>query len=234
MEIRTCESPDCQRELPSGGRADQRFCSQACRLRAFRKRSFKRKLRSSYPETAATLAELYDHAGRPDHRAGIKRGEYDPDLIEHTDYHDVGVYEQDRQDDEQGIIGGDPGRYDPDSAWAERMAYTEAVDVIQARYERILAPYRETLKRNQGVKPTVVAKLEQARDAEIRGLTRAHQHAEALARAAREAPYRAVQAAERQTEYAALNAFGRDLPGGSRRHQEPDWSGRHTDDIAVW
>ena len=86
------------------------------------------------------------------------------------------------------------------------MAYTEAVDVIQARYERLLAPYRETMKRNQGVKPTVAAKLEQARDAEIRGLTLAHQKAEALAQAQEAARNEQQSGAEAVPQLTAADA----------------------------
>jgi hypothetical protein len=186
-----------------------------------------------------SLADLHQRARRPDHWADLETGRVDPDLSLYSDAYDVGVYENNQDDDDlddAGIVTGgayaDP--YDPDTAWQAQRQLAEAVERIEAEAERQLRPYREALRRNPGVKPLAATRIEQARDAEIRGLTRAHQHAEALARAAREAPHRAVQAAERQAEYAALNAFGAQLPGRSRRHQEPDWSGRHTDDIAAW
>ena len=140
-------------------------------------------------------------------------------------------------DDEHGIYAGDPGHacgYDPDSAWHERMAYSEAVEAIQARYDRLLEPFRAALRRNPGVRPVAMGRLEQQRDAEIQKLVRTHERARALDNAVRQAPQRAVQAAERQQEQAALNAFGRDLMGGSRRYQAPVWTGRPTDDIASW
>jgi hypothetical protein len=237
MEIRMCEGPGCQRELPAAGRADQRYCSRACRLRAFRKRRLKKKLRSYYTETAKSLAELHQRASRPDHWADIEAGPADDELLEHTDYFDVGIYEDERQEDETGIVAGDTAP-DPwaerNTAWAERQAHADAVEQIRARYAGLLQPYEQSMRRNIGVKPVVVARLEAQRDAEIQGLTRKHHLAQAYELADRNAPQRAVQAAERQFEQAALNAFGRDLPGGSRRYQPPEWTGRPTDDIAVW
>jgi hypothetical protein len=135
--------------------------------------------------------------------------------VEHTDYRDVGGREQDHQDDETGIIAVDsaPDPWQRNRAWAERQEFANAVEQIQSRYERLLAPHRLTMKRNLGVKPPAVARLEAARDAEIRELTRAHQKAAAMAMAARNPTQRAVQAAERQMEQAAFNAF-RQGPAG--------------------
>jgi hypothetical protein len=167
------------------------------------------------------------------------RGKYPlPDeafLREHADVYDAGQ-DGDGQDDEAGIhaFPGQGDVYDPDVAWSERMQLTTAVDAVQARYEPLLSPYRETMRRNPGVKPAAMARLEHERDSRIRALHRQADRAEALARAARHAPVRAVQAAERQQSEAALTAFGRELRGGSRRYEAPAWSGRHTDDLAAW
>lgn len=172
------------------------------------------------------LTEMYDRTGHPDH--------WDDPETEFSDEFDL-LHEH--QDDDQGIVAGDTAP-DPwqqrNESWEAQMAHAGAVEQIQARYERRLAPYQESMKRNPGVKPTAMARLEQARDAEIRELTRSRDKAEALERAARMAPQRAVQAAERQLEQAALNAFGRDLPGGSRRYRAEEFHGRGTRDIAVW
>jgi hypothetical protein len=140
-------------------------------------------------------------------------------------------------DDETGIVAGDST---PDpwqqraEAFHERIALSEAIDRITVEYAARLRPYREAVKRNPGVKPVAMARLEQERDSKIRDLTRAADKAQALEVAARMASQRAVQVAERQLEQAALNAFGRDLPGSSRRYQPPEWTGRPTDGIAVW
>jgi hypothetical protein len=180
---------------------------------------------------------MYQRAGHPDHWTDIEAGPVDDELLEHTDFYDVGIYEQQNQDDDRGIVAADHA-HDPwaerNEAFHERMALTEAVEAVAARYEVLLEPYRASMKRNIGVKPPAVSRLEAARDAEIRELTRSRDKAEALERAARMAPQRAVQADERRLEQAALNAFGRDLPGGSRRYRPPEWTGRPTDDIARW
>jgi hypothetical protein len=160
------------------------------------------------------------------------------DLREFSDEIDLDDQDEDgHQDEDQGIVAGDSAP-DPwaerNAAFRERMQITEAAEEIRARYEHLLEPFRQSLKRNPGVRPVAMARLEQERDEKIRELRIRQQRAEALETAARMAPQRAVQAAERQLEQAALHAFGRDLPGGSRRYQAPQWSGRPTDDIAVW
>ena len=154
-----------------------------------------------------------------------------PDLREHSDELDLGP---DEQDDEQGIVGGDPGRYDPEGAWVQRMAYADAIDAIQQRYERLLAPYREVMKRNIGVKPVAVARLEAARDLEISELTRQHQKQEALERAAHMAPQRAATAHERAVERGAARALQSDLGRGRHLRDDPANVGRATRDIAIW
>lgn len=227
MSERTCQRPGCGRAIPSRKRKDARWCSRSCESKA--RRAAARKARF---EAAAELlptesqVELHDRTGRPDHWDDLE-----------TEFSDEFDLLHEAQDDEAGIVAADtepdPWRERHD-AWEARMAHIEAVEAIQARYERVLAPYRETMRRNPSVKPVAVARLEQARDEEIRELTHAHQKVEALETAARMAPQRAVQAAERQLVQAALNAFGRDLMGGSRRYQPPEWTGRPTDDIAVW
>lgn len=197
-------------------RKHARYCDRRCKelARGARKRA---------GERLTTLRARHPFADRAD-------------LPEFSDEFDIiGLDDEDQDDDDDaGIIGGGHLGYDPDAAWRERMAYTDAEEAVKARYESQLRPYRDALRRNQGVKPVAMARLEAARDAEIRGLTYAHQKAEAMAWAAREAPHRAVQAAERQLEYAALNALGAQLPGGSRRYHVDEFHGRDTTDIATW
>ena len=241
---RVCAAADCECSFDGcqhDGRrkpAQARFCSTTCASRAkkanYRKRKRRGLFAARHPEEAellestdsTSLAELHERAGRPAH--------WDDPETEFSDEFDL---PHEHQDDDQGIYSGDSAP-DPwqtrNEAFAAQQALTDAVEQVRARYERLLAPYRETMRRNIGVKPVAMARLEQQRDAEIRDLERNQQRAEALDHAARMAPHRAAQAAERQQEQAALNAFSRDLMGGSRRYQPPEWNGRATGDIAVW
>jgi len=222
LTARPCEH--CGKPIPDR-RKDARYCSTSHRVMASRRRKRQAEIRESL--VARGGQEFTDHS-RPDH--------WDDPETEFSDEFDL-LHEQDHQDDETGIVAGDT-HVDPwaerNAAFRERMQLTEAVQAIETRYEHLLEPFRQSLKRNPGVKPVAIARLEQERDEKIRELRTRQQRAEALAQAAREAPQRAVRAAERQLEQAALNAFGRDLPGGSRRYQPPEWTGRPTDDIAVW
>lgn len=142
----------------------------------------------------------------------------------------------DHQADETSIVAGDSAA-DPweqrNEARAARMAHADAVEQIQAKYERLLAPYRETMKRNPGVKPVVVARLEQSRDVEIQELTRARQVTQAAEWAARTAPQRVASAHERAMEKAAARTFAMDLGGGRHLRDEPADVGRATSDIAI-
>ena len=184
LTARPCEY--CGKPIPSR-RKDARYCSTSHRVMASRRRKRQAQIRESL---VARGGQEFTDQRRPDH--------WDDPATEFSDEFDL---LHDHQDDDQGVYSGDSAP-DPweqrNEAWAERMAHTEAVERVEARYERRLAPYRDSMKRNLGVKPTAMARLEQARDAEIRELTRSRDKAEALERAARMAPQRAVQAAERQ------------------------------------
>lgn len=232
MADRTCGY--CGRPLPADARRNRRFCSRAHKREALRQRRKREEVHARLvtrsPRYAdATLTELHDNARPPQHWRDVGAGHVDEDLAEFSDYPDISQDE----DDEDAGSAPDPWRQ-ADDAWRERMAFTDAVEQIRARYAAAARPYEATLKRNPGVKPAGMARLEQERDAAIRDLMRSRQRAEAYERAAREAPQRAVHAAERQQEQAALNAFGNDLQGRSRRYQPPEFHGRGTRDIAVW
>jgi hypothetical protein len=239
MPERLCQLPGCGRAIPSRKRKDARWCSRSCESKARRQAARKARFEAANPQTVQligaedqSLAELHQRAGRPDHWADIEAGPADDELLEHTDYFDIGIYGHNHQDDEQGIHSGDSAP-DPwqqrNEAWAAQMAHTEAVEQIRARYERLLAPYRETMKRNVGVKPVAVARLEQVRDAEIQELTRARQQAQAAEWAGRDRQGRIATAHERQLERAAARSFAIDLGRGRHLRDDP---GRATQDIA--
>jgi hypothetical protein len=216
--LASCRAPF----LPS--QPGQKYCSRKHARTAEKQRQRERK---NFGETVKELVPRRTGAYDRDSQ------DWRDDPSQFSDYGDV----PGDLDDEDGIYAGDST---PDpwqqraEAFHEQIALSEAIDRITAEYEARLRPYRDTMKRNPGVKPVAMARLEQERDSKIRDLTRAADKAQALETAARMAPQRAVQAAERQLEQAALNAFGRDLPGGSRRYQPPVWTGRPTDGIAVW
>jgi hypothetical protein len=235
MPERTCQRAGCGRQIPPRKRKDARWCSRSCESKA--RRAAARMARFEAANGSAellgvesqSLGELYDRSGRPDH--------WDDPETEFSDAFDLLHEAQDDSQDETGIVAGNTAP-DPweqrNAAFRERMQLTEVAEEIRTRYEHLLEPFRQSSKRNPGVRPVAMARLEQERDEEIRELHIRQQRAEALEHAVRMAPQRAAQAAERRLEQAALNAFGRDLMGGSRRYQAPQWSGRPTDDIAVW
>jgi hypothetical protein len=146
--------------------------------------------------------------------------------------------EFDHQDEEAGIYADtNPGRhdvYDPDKACHERMQVTQAIDRIWAEYESLLHPYQAALRRNPGVKPAAMARLEQKRDARIAELSREHHLAEAYRMAERDRPGRIASAYERQLERAAARSFAMDLGRGRHLRDDPADAGRATDDIARW
>lgn len=105
---------------------------------------------------------------------------------------------------------------------------------VRARYDALIRPLLAVQRRNGGVRLPTLVQLELERKREIDAITKAHQKAEAHEMAARDAPWRAVAAHERQAEQAALNSLARDLPRSSRRYQGAEPAGRDTADIAVW
>jgi hypothetical protein len=181
--------------------------------------------------------DLYQRAGQPHHWVDIEAGRVNGDLLEFSDYCDVGVYEQDRQDDEAGIYSGDSA---PDpwrqagEAFRDQMEFTAAIGAINADFERRARPYRETMKRNPGPLLPELAALMRERDARIAEVTRAHQRAEALEWAARRQPANVATAHQRQLEQAAARAFATDLGRGRFLRDDPADAGRATMDIAVW
>jgi hypothetical protein len=176
------------------------------------------------------LTEIYDRAGRPDH--------WDDPETEFSDEFDL-LHEapDNHQDDETGIVAGDTA---PDpwqqraEAFHQRMALTEASDQIMAKYEAQLRPYREAVKRNPGVKPVAMGRLEQARDEEIRELTREHHLAEAYRMAEQDRPGRMATAHERAIEKAAARSFAMDLGRGRHLRDDPADAGRDVHDAWVW
>jgi hypothetical protein len=144
----------------------------------------------------------------------------------------------DGQDDEAGLTYADDDQadtgYDPDASFHARMQFTEAIDAIRARYDHRIQPYLAQLRRNPGVRPPELVRLEQECDQEIVLVARAHEHARALDYATRNEFRRMVLAADRQRERAALHALASDLPGRSRRYTAPSPEGRATGDIWNW
>lgn len=110
----------------------------------------------------------------------------------------------------------------------------EAEQAIRARYAPRLQPYLVQLKRNPGVRPAGLVALERERDDEIAEMMRGHDQAADIDRARRSEPRRLNEAHERQEERAALQAFGNDLPGGSRRYQVQEYHGRPTHALWRW
>jgi hypothetical protein len=236
MPEKTCQRPGCGRQIPSRKRKDARWCSRSCESKARRAAARKVRFEAANPGSAEllgaegqSLTDLYDGAGRPDH--------WDDPETKFSDEFDLLHDDQDdeHQDDETGIVGGDgdPG-YNPDTAWAARQEFASAVERIQARYESQLRPYRDALRRNLGVKPVAMARIEAQRDAEIQELTRAHQLAEAYELAARDQPYRRASAHERAVEKAAARSFANDLGRGRHLRNDPADVGRATSDAFMF
>lgn len=222
-----CEGPNCSRELPPGSRVDQQFCSQGCRLRAFRQRRRLDKLRSNSPETAKALADemsLTELAARrrghrPDHWADIEAGRVDPGLIEHTDHHDL-----------VALADDDPG----DLAWSDTYRVQQAVEKIENHYRKLARPLLAQQARNGGVRLPGLVKLEQECADKIDAIVKAHERAQALDRAARRQPATVATAHERQLEQAALRSLAADLPGRRHRHAEPEPAGRDVRSTWSW
>jgi hypothetical protein len=218
LTVRPCEY--CGKSVPDR-RKDARYCSTSHRVMASRRRKRQAEIRESL---VARGGQEFTDQSRPDH--------WDDSETEFSDEFDL-LHEA--QDDETGIVAGD--RPDPweerNAAWAARQAFGEAIDRIKAEYEH-LEPYQQTLRRNQGVKPAAMVRIEQERDARIGELTRAHQLADALDQAERNRPYRQASAHERQVERAAARALAIDLGRGRHLRDEPADAGRDVHDAWIW
>lgn len=191
--------------------AGQKYCSTRCRETARKRRQRSRTDREQLlVPRGTTLTELYTRAAPP--RPAVA-----------DDGHSDEV-----QADERVYADDGPG------TWSDAWRLNEAVEAIRARYDRLAQPYLQQLKRNPGVRPPALVRLEQQCDDEIRALIRAHEHAADTDRAYRNEAKRLNEAHERQMEQRALEALASDLPGGSRRYQPPEHHGRPTHTVWDW
>lgn len=198
-----------------GQRKGAIYCDRRCKelAREKRKRDQARvtELRQKYPVADLSLQELYARATPP--RPVVNEDQGDEDGAHYTD--------EDQADEGAG-------------AWSDAWRLNEALEAIQARYEALAAPYRAQVKRNPGVRPIGLVRLERERDQRTARMIRAYEQAADIDRARRSAPKRINEARERQIERAALAALAQDLPGGSRRYRAQEYHGRSTDDIWHW
>jgi uncharacterized Zn finger protein (UPF0148 family) len=201
-------------------RRGARYCDRRCKelAREARKRASQRLtvLRRKHPLANASLNDLYEQS-----RWAPGHVDDDESKLENYEF-------DDHVDDGPGI----PWKTD-DATFNDRMALAAAIEAITAKYDLLLRPYRDQVRRNTGVKPVAMARLEAARDGAIRDLIRKHDRALDLEHAARDEPRMIARAAGRQLEQAALAALARDLPGRSRRYEVAQ-PGRDTRDIAAW
>jgi hypothetical protein len=236
-EHRKCEV--CGRSL-EGRRRDSRWCSRACRQRQKRREQRLARLKGSYSAVhGQSLADLHDRARRPAHWADIEAGHVDSDLLEYSDSHDVGVYQDDNQDedDEAGIVTGDSApdpRQERDRAFAAQTALGEAIEQIKVDFDRRARPYLAQQRRNAGVIRPELAALMRERDNRIAELTRAHQLDQAYEWAAKDRPGRIVTAHDRAVEQAAARSLQADLGRGRHLRDDPADAGRDVHDTWIW
>ena len=142
MEIRTCSGPNCPRGLPPGSRSDQRFRSQGCRLRAFRRGGAWRscgvhllKRLRTLPDTE-TLSEKYERAR--EHRASLDPGE---DLRAYSDFGDVPGDEDPGDDPEDYGIHVTERDDDSGQRWKDEYTLQTQIERISDAYHRRAEPY---------------------------------------------------------------------------------------------
>jgi hypothetical protein len=224
---RPCQRPGCGRHIPAYKRRHARWCSRSCENKARRTAARLDVALEDYggpgellPEEHHSLAELHERAAPPQHWADIKAGHVDDDLLEFSDYHDVGVHED--QDDENG------------QSWNDAYRVEQAVQQIEGKYRELARPLLAQQKRNPGVRLPALVQLEAECEQTINAILRRHQRAQAFERAARLAPQRVATAHERQVEQAAARAFALDLGRGRFLGADPEPAGRATADIAIW
>jgi hypothetical protein len=199
-----------------------KYCSREHKelAREARKRASGRltRLHGNHPFADASLAELHEHASAPQHWA--EAGPVDGDLPEFSDYHDVGVYED--QDDEDG------------QSWNVAYRVQQAVQQIEGEYRELARPLLAQQKRNPGVRLPALVQIEAECEQKINALLRKHQRAQALERAARLAPQRVATAHERELEQAAARAFAQDLGRGRFLRADPEPAGRDVYSAWLW
>ncbi|MGH3275470.1 MAG: hypothetical protein ACRDNZ_14255 [Streptosporangiaceae bacterium] len=201
-----------------GVRRGSAYCSRAHKNSARRARKRSREqvdtLRGRYPLADASLSEQYERA----REARATRDVIEPDEI----YVDEFGYTD-------GLLAepaDDPG----DVAWSDAYKVQMAVQKIENHYRELARPYLDQLRRNPGVRPLGLVKLEADCADRIDTIMKSHQRAAALERAVRQAPVRQARAQERQNGIMAMAGFAADLPGGHRRYQRAD-AGRATEDV---
>ena len=189
-------------------RSNAVFCSREHKeaARQSRKRRSDRvaRLRGKYPHADAALADAGDV--------------------------DLGPMADTSDDDDAGSFEGGYRAPDPwearNAAFNDQMALMEAIERIEADFDRRARPYLDQQRRNPGPLRPELAALARERDAEILELTGNARHAAELERAARLAPQRQATAQERQVQRSVVDDLCKDL----RRHHfvraEPEPAGR--------
>lgn len=240
MPERVCQRPGCGRPIPPGKRRDARWCSRSCESKAQRTARRRQSFEAANPGAAELLRaesqgfpELHESAGEPDHWADLEAGPAEPD-DGYGDYHDLGVYE----DQDDGIHAGGYRAPDPwqerNEAFSEQMALTEAVRQIEDHYRELARPFIDQLRRNPGVRPPGLVRLEQECADKISALEKKHQRVQALEGAGRRAPQRVATAHERAVGQAAARAFAMDLGRGRSLRADPEPAGRDIHQVWSW
>jgi hypothetical protein len=178
-------------------------------------------MRGVHTKRTTRLTELHQQARAPQYVHGDESFVSD----EYTEPDEV-------VPDEFGYVDGlvdEPGEV----SFSDAYTFQTTIEKIKEHYAGLLEPYRDQLKRNPGVRPVAMARLEQQRDAEIRELTRKHHYAAALDRAVQREPGRVARAQERQDEQRNMASFANDLGRGGR-YRASEFHGRETADAFLF
>ena len=141
-------------------------------------------------------------------------GDQDPG----DDPEDYGIHVTERDDDS-------------DQRWNDEYTLQAQIEQISDAYRRRAEPYLQQLRRNPGVRPAQLVKLEIEWRQRIDGILASHERAKAYERAARNEPGRIARAHERQDGIQSMAAFSRDLGRGARYQAPAEPSSRATTDV---
>jgi hypothetical protein len=157
MSERPCQRPGCGNPIRSSRRRDTRWCSRSCEGKARRAANQKADFEDKYgavaellPVEDQSLAELYERARPPRHRADLDAGRMDHELSEFSEHDDDHLDDED--DEVPQWADQDETQLTPRGTWKRWRSYgkrhgTEHPERAKERIERQHAEQADRMAR---------------------------------------------------------------------------------------